>query len=73
MKNLLKLLRGDNSQESMAKQYGVTQQTWYSWESGRTTPNNETMLKMEKSFSIPMEVIFFDSFNYKMKLNKWGA
>ena len=73
MKNLLKLLRGDNSQESMAKQSGVTQQTWYSWESGRTTPNNETMLKMEKSFSIPMEVIFFDSFNYKMKLDKWGA
>ena len=73
MKNLLKLLRGDNSQESMAKQYGVTQQTWYSWASGRTTPNNETMLKMEKSFSIPMEVIFFDSFNYKMKLDERGA
>ena len=73
MKNLLKLLRGDNSQESMATQYGVTQQTWYSWESGRTTPNTETMLKMEKSFSIPMEVIFFDSFNYKMKLDERGA
>ena len=66
-RNLLKLLRGDKTQNEMANIYGVTQQTWFSWETGRTVPNNETRLKMEKDFSIPMEVIFFDSFNYKIK------
>ena len=72
-KNLLQLLRGEKSQNEMASIDGVTQQTWYSWESGRTVPNNEIMLKMEIEFSIPMEVIFFASFNYKMKLNKQTA
>lgn len=66
-KNLLKLLRGEKTQNEMANIYGVSQQTWYSWEIGRTVPNNETMLKMEKDFAIPMEVIFFNSFNYKSK------
>lgn len=72
-KNLLQLLRGNNSQAEMATIYGVTQQAWYSWESGRTVPNNEIMLRMENDFSIPMEVIFFTSFNYKMKLNEKSA
>ena len=67
-KNLLQLLRGNNSQSDVATRYGVSQQTWYSWESGRTVPNNEIMLKMENDFLIPMEVIFFASFNYKNEL-----
>ena len=69
-KNLLRLLRGEVSQEKMAQKYGVTQQAWYFWESGRNTPSNEIMLQMERDFSIPMEVIFFNSFNYKQNLEK---
>ncbi len=72
-KNLLQLLRGSASQNEMASKYGVIQQTWYSWESGRTVPSNEVMLKMERDFGIPMEVIFFDSFNYKTKLEEVTA
>ena len=72
-KNLLQLLRGSASQNEMASKYGVIQQTWYSWESGRTVPSNEVMLKMERDFGIPMEVIFFDSFNYKTKLEEATA
>lgn len=70
MKNLLRLLRGDKSQAEIASSYDVSQQTWYSWESGRTVPNGEIMLKLERDFSIPMEVIFFTAFNYKTELNK---
>ena len=66
--NLLGILRGKNSQADMAEKYGVSQQTWSSWEKGRTIPDNEIMLSMENDFNIPMEVIFFGSFNYKMKL-----
>ena len=72
-KNLLRLLRGNRSQDEIASDYGTKQQTWYSWESGRTAPCNEIMLRMERDFKIPMEVIFFDSFNYKTKLNKSTA
>lgn len=66
-KNLLKLLRRDKSQATMAEEYAVSQQGWQSWESGRTLPDNATMLRMERAFDLPMEVIFFDAFNYKIK------
>ena len=65
-KNLLKDLRGTKSQAEIAKEYSVSQQCWQSWEAGRTVPDNATMLQMEKNFNVPMEVIFFDSFNYKI-------
>ena len=66
-KNLLKILRGQKSQLEMAQKYQVSQQCWQSWEIGRTVPDNPTLLKMERDFDIPMEVIFFNSFNYKSK------
>lgn len=69
-RNLLALLRGNNSQIDMAKKYKVSQQTWSSWEKGRTVPELSIMFEMEKDYGIPMEVIFFEESNYKMKLNK---
>lgn len=66
-KNLLKELRGNKSQAEIAKEFNASQQGWQSWESGRTLPDNATMLKMERFFNVPMEAIFFDSFNYKMQ------
>ena len=64
-KNLLKDLRGGKSQAKIAKEFNISQQGWQSWEIGRTVPDNARMLQMEKKFNVPMEVIFFDSFNYK--------
>ena len=66
--NLLTLLRGNISQIEMAKKYRVSQQTWSSWEKGRTTPELSIMLDMENEYGIPMEVIFFTESNYKIKL-----
>ena len=66
-RNLLKLLRGNHSQNELAERYNVSQQCWQSWETGRTIPNNATKLKMEREFNIPMEVIFFEAFNYALK------
>ena len=57
-KNLLKTLRGNKSQLEIAKEYGVSQQCWQSWETGRTVPDNATMLRMENNFGVPMEHIF---------------
>ena len=67
MKNILRYLRGSKTQFDIAKEYGVSQQCWQSWESGRTTPPNITMIQMEREFKIPMEIIFFGSFNHKIK------
>ena len=67
--NLLSLLRGTNSQSDMAEKYGVSQQTWSSWEKGRTCPELSIMLQIQQEFGIPLEVIFFEESNYKMKLN----
>lgn len=49
----------------MAREYKVSQQGGQSWKIGRIVPDNVTMLQMEKNFNVPMEIIFFDSFNYK--------
>lgn len=68
-KNLLKLLRNNQSQTEMGEKYGVSQQCWQSWETGRTLPDNAIIFQMEKDFDIPMEVIFFNSFNHKNKYN----
>lgn len=65
-KNLLKNLRGSQTQSDIAKKYNVSQQCWQSWESGRTIPPNSIMLKMEHDFKMPMEEIFFYSFNHKV-------
>jgi DNA-binding XRE family transcriptional regulator len=71
--NLLEILRGEKSQAHMASKYSVSQQTWSSWEKGRTIPENKLLLKMENDFEIPMEVIFFGNFNYKCKLKSQSA
>lgn len=69
VKNLLQILRNETSQHDMAEKYGVSQQTWSSWEQGRTCPDLSVMLKMEQDFGIPLEVIFFNRSNYKMLSN----
>lgn len=71
-KNILKNLRGNKSQKEIAKEFNVSQQGWQSWETGRTVPDNATMLQMERKFNVPMEIIFFDSFNYKKFNSRLG-
>lgn len=66
-RNLLKQLRGERTQSEMAREYNVSQQGWNSWEVGRTLPDRSIMLKMERYFNVPMEDIFFDAFNNKIK------
>lgn len=61
--------RGDNSQETMAKRYGVSQQAWWKWENGESLPEAPLMLRLEKDSGIPMEELFFDKFNNETSLN----
>ncbi len=66
--NMLKELRGDVTQSEMASLFGVNQNTWSSWETGRTKPKYEVMMAMERYFNLRKEEIFFTAFNYKNEL-----
>ena len=72
-KNLLRLLRGNRTQSEMAQAYGVSQPCWHSWENGRTVPDAPLMLRLERDFDLPMEVIFFAAFNNKNQSNVEGS
>ena len=61
--------RGDRTQEEMGKKYGVTQQAWAQWESGKTAPKVNIMMQIQNDSGVPMEVLFFDLFN-KENLSK---
>lgn len=68
MRDKLIKFRGTKSQEEMACHYGVSQQLWSKWERGITCPSPTKMLLIEKDSGIPMEKLFFDSFNNPMEL-----
>jgi len=72
-KNLLKDLRGAKSQSEIAKEYEVSQQCWQSWESGRTVPDNATMLQMEKILTSLWKLFFLIHLTTKHRNTDTGA
>ncbi|MGM9571246.1 MAG: helix-turn-helix transcriptional regulator [bacterium] len=68
MRDKLIHFRGKRSQLEMAALYNVSQQAWSKWENGTACPSPATMLLLEKDSGIPMEELFFDSFNNLKKL-----
>ncbi len=68
MRDKLIEARDNKSQEEMAKMFGVRQQTYSSWETGRSKPSLAIIKQMELEFSVPMEELFPDLFNSKMLL-----
>lgn len=71
MKNRLHELRAKENitQKDLAEVMQVSQQTVGSWEKGRTMPRPKTMQMIEDYFGVRKEDIFFEGFNYKIKLN----
>lgn len=70
MPNLLKDLRGSRTQAEMASIFGITQQAWSSWESGRTVPKPSIMQMMEDMFQRKKEDIFLKNLTTKCSW-KW--
>lgn len=59
-KNIKKLRTEHNlTQEDIAKQLFVTRQTISSWESGRTQPDIETIMKLSELFSVTAEELIY--------------
>ena len=61
-RNLLRKYRGNRSQKEMGLKYGVSQQAWYKWENGISTPKIATMKQIEIDSGVPMEYFFSDIF-----------
>ena len=63
MRNILIAYRGKKSQREMAEKYGVSQQTWSIWESGRATPRPAMMKRIADDIKKPIDKIFFEAVN----------
>ena len=62
-RKLLIQFRCEKTQAEIAKEFGVSQQAWASWENGTSQPSVILMKKLEDAIGVPMEEIFFDVFN----------
>lgn len=54
----IKKLRGDMSQEAMAKQLGIATNTLSRWETGTYKPTAEDLDHMARVFKVPIETFF---------------
>ena len=59
MRKVLIAYRGKKSQKEMARRYGVSQQTWSFWESGKATPRLAMMKRIADDIKKPIEKVFF--------------
>lgn len=57
----LRELRGDKSQQEIAKAIGVTKSAWAMYERGERIPRDEVKLQIAKYFGIPVQDIFYIS------------
>lgn len=55
----LKMLRGENSQDEIAKQIGITKSSWAMYERGERVPRDEIKIKIANFFGKTVQEIFF--------------
>jgi len=54
----MRFLRGEMTQEQLAKEIGVSRQTVIAIEQGRFCPSLESALRMARVFAAPVDAIF---------------
>lgn len=55
----LKILRGKNSQDEIARQIGITKSSWAMYERGERVPRDEIKIKIANFFGKTVQEIFF--------------
>ena len=55
----LKKLRGNNSQDEIARQIGITKSSWAMYERGERVPRDEVKVKIANFFGKTVQEIFF--------------
>lgn len=57
--SILRELRGDRTQDEIAKELGITKSSWAMYERGERTPRDETKIRIARFFGKSIEEIFF--------------
>lgn len=60
----LKELRGERSQEEMAKEIGITKSSWAMYERNERIPRDEVKVKIAKFFGKTVQEIFFGNIEH---------
>lgn len=56
---VLKRLRGERSQDEIARQIGITKSSWAMYERGERIPRDEIKIKIANFFGKSVQEIFF--------------
>lgn len=56
---MLKLLRGEKTQEEIARAIGITKSSWAMYERGERTPRDEVKVQIAQYFGKTVQEIFF--------------
>lgn len=56
---ILKSLRGDKSQDVIAKEIGITKSSWAMYERGERVPRDEVKIRIANHFNKTVQEIFF--------------
>ena len=62
---VLKELRGQRTQEEIAKEIGITQSSWAMYERNERRPRDEVKVKIARYFHKTVEEIFFAGNEYE--------
>lgn len=54
----LRKLRGDRTQEEIARAIGITKSSWAMYERGERVPRDEVKIQIAKYFKLPVQDIF---------------
>ncbi len=57
--DMLKNLRGDRSQASIAAEIGITKSSWAMYERGERVPRDEVKIRIAEFFGKTVQEIFF--------------
>jgi len=57
MENIYKKLRGDRSQEEVAKQIGISQRTYSHYENGKREPDHKTLITIADFFDVTIDYL----------------
>ena len=60
----LKKLRGNKTQDEIAKDIGITKSSWAMYERGERTPRDEIKVKIALFFGETVQSIFFDQIEH---------
>lgn len=55
----LRQLRGDRTQEEIARDIGITKSSWAMYEREERVPRDEVKIQIAKYFKLPVQDIFF--------------